>query len=372
MLTQSIADKIHTKVAGLVDQPLSVTDANGTILATSDPRVDESADIEATPWAIALLHDDTVIGYVLLSREMPNHTEIAPLIQSISELILHQSLLIERLPHQEERLDKFMYDLLTGSLTDFATISAEAKLFDLDFNVPRLALVVTIDDPVLTGQIRDMSDRELRITRYKFGLNRGLNSYYTTTTNNVVAYLGHNNFVILKELPAEDADSSPERFKRSTGTLYGILKSEIKQPTTIGVGNYHPGIEGLRKSYEEAVSAIELGSQTWDDNRVYHIDDFGVVAPLLSGVDESNTYFSRELLEKLSTHDHVIETLESFFRNNMALTQTAAELGIHRNTLVYRLERITEALELDPRVFEDAVQIKLAMLFARFVEQGEQ
>lgn len=372
MLTQSIADKIHTKVAGLVDQPLSVTDANGTILATSDPKVDESTDIDATPWAIKLIQNNETIGFVVLSKKMPNHEEIAPLIQSISELILHQSLLIERLPHQEERLDKFIYDLLTGSLTDFATISAEAKLFDIDFDVARLALVVTVDDPVLTGQIRDMSDRELRITRYKFGLNRGLNSYYTTTTNNVIAYLGHNSFGILKELGDEDITTSPERFKRSTGTLYGILKSEIKQPVTIGVGNYHPGADGLRQSYDEAVSALELGSQTWDDNRVYHIDDFGVVAPLLSGVDETNTYFSRELLEKLSTHDHVLETLESFFRNNMALTQTANELGIHRNTLVYRLERITEALQLDPRVFEDAVQIKLAMLFARFVEQSQQ
>ncbi|TAK88977.1 hypothetical protein EPO04_02620 [Patescibacteria group bacterium] len=371
MLTQSIADKIHSKVAGLVGQPLSVTDVNGTILATSDPRVDESADIQAIPWAIGLAHDNSTIGYVVLSREMPNHQEIAPLIQSISELILHQSLLIERLPHQEERLDKFIYDLVTGSLTDFATISAEARLFDIDFELPRLALVVNVDDPVLTGEIRDISDRELRISRYKFGLNRGLNSYYTATTSNVVAYLGHNSFCILKELGEEDMTTSLERFKRSTGTLYGILKGEIKQPITIGVGNYHPGIEGLRQSYDEALSAIELGSQNWDDNRVYHIDDFGVVAPLLSGVDESNSYFSRELLDKLSTHEHVNETLESFFSNNMALTQTANELGIHRNTLVYRLERITEALDLDPRVFEDAVQIKLAMLFARFVEQNQ-
>lgn len=370
MLTQSIADKIHTKVAGLVDQPLSVTDANGTILATSDPRVDETADVEGVDSAIALLQEEQVVGYVVLSRQMPNHQEIAPLIQSISELILHQSLLIERLPHQEERLDKFIYDLVTGSLTDFATISAEARLFDIDFELPRLALVVTIDDPVLTGEIRDMSDRELRITRYKFGLNRGLNSYYTATTNNVVTYLGRNSFCILKELSEEDVSTSLERFKRSTGTLYGILKSEIKQPTTIGVGNFHPGIEGLRQSYDEAISAIELGAQNWNDNRVYHIDDFGVVAPLLSGVDESNSYFSRELLERLSAHEHVLETLESFFGNNMALTQTANELGIHRNTLVYRLERITETLGLDPRVFDDAVQIKLAMLFARFVEQN--
>jgi carbohydrate diacid regulator len=141
-------------------------------------------------------------------------------------------------------------------------------------------------------------------------------------------------------------------------------------PATVGVGNYHPGLEGLRQSYQEALSAIELGAQMWDQDRIYHIDDFGVVAPLLSGVDESNIYFSRELLEKLGENSEIIQTLEAFFNFNMSLTQTSKHLNIHRNTLVYRLDRINDTLGLDPRNFDDAVQIKLAILFNKFVENS--
>ena len=54
----------------------------------------------------------------------------------------------------------------------------------------------------------------------------------------------------------------------------------------------------------------------------------------------------------------------------MSLNRTAEELKIHRNTLVYRLDRITETLSLDPRNFDDAVQIKLAILFTKFLEAG--
>lgn len=371
MLTQAIADKIHTKVGALVNQPLSVTDPNGTVLATSDPRVDESIELTEVPWSIEIQHSDNLVGYILLSRQMPNHEELAPLIRSISELIMHQSLLIEQLPQQEERLDKFIYDLLTNPRHDSQLLEAEARLFDIDLKKPRIAIVIYIDDPVLTGEIQGDGDREMRITRYKFGINRGLNSYYTSSRNNVIAYLGHNAFCILKDLNGGDTtlDDSLDRFKKSINTIYNILRSELKRPATIGIGNYHPGIDGLRRSYEEAISAIELGAQNWDKNRVYHIDDFGVVAPLLSGVDESNIYFSRELLDKLGSSEGVIQTLESFFKNNMGLTQTADELSIHRNTLVYRLDRITETLGLDPRSFDDAVQIKLAILFTRFVEQ---
>ena len=371
MITQSVADQIHGKVSGLVNQPLSVVDPHGVVLATSDPRVDENLEVSEYPWAIDVHHKQEVVGYVVLAREVPNYDEIAPLIRSIAELMLHQSLLIEQLPQQEERLDKFAYDLLTSSHEEEPMLLAESRLFDVDLDKPRIAIVLYVDDPVLTGEQRDEGDRETRITRYKFGITRGLNSYYTSSRNNIVAYLGHNSFCILKDLNGGDEalEDALDRFKKSINTIYAIFRSELKQPTTVGIGNYHPGIAGLRKSYHEALSAIELGAQNWDKNRVYHIDDFGVVAPLLSGVDESNIYFSRELLEKLGENNGIIQTLESFFNNNMGLTQTADQLGIHRNTLVYRLDRIAETLGLDPRSFDDAVQIKLAILFNRFVEQ---
>ncbi len=186
-----------------------------------------------------------------------------------------------------------------------------------------------------------------------------------------MSYLGGTSFCILKDLVGSgdtDLGSGLESFKKSLSVIYGILKSELKPPTTVGIGNYHPGLEGLRQSYHEASSAIELGAQTWDVDRIYHIDDFGVVAPLLSGVDENNIYFSRELLDRVGENHEIIQTLEAFFNFDMSLTRTAEMLKIHRNTLVYRLDRITETLGLNPRVFDDAIQIKLAILYSRFVE----
>jgi carbohydrate diacid regulator len=370
MLNSQIAEQIHSKVASLVAQPLSVVSPEGAVLATNDPAIDESLSPEEAGSAIDILYGGKIVGYVIFGQALGNQDELAPLIRSISELIMHQSILIEQLPRQEERLDKFIYDLMTSDRNDERLLQSEARLFEIDLTKPRIAMVLNVDDPVLTGQEPEASDREMRITRYKFNLSRALNSYYTSSRSNIITYLGHNSFCILKDLGSENAatEEALEKFKKSINTIYNIFKSELKLPITVGIGNYHPGVRGLRTSYQEAISAIELGSQNWDKNRVYHIDDFGVVAPLLSGVDETNIYFSRELLDKLGESGGVIETLESFFKNNMGLTQTADELGIHRNTLVYRLDRIAETLGLDPRVFDDAVQIKLAILFTKFVE----
>ena len=373
MLSQQIADKICAKVSALVSQDLRLTDSEGNPMSQTAALKPEPVDLGELPWAIPFSYSGSTVGYIVLEAEMPNHEEIAPLIRSIAELVMHQSLVLEQIPRQDERLDKFIYDLLNQPQPDWSLLAAEARLFDIELDRPRIAIVIQIDDPSLTARYQDPSgDREVRLTRYKSGINRALNSFYTSSRENVVSYLGGTSFCILKDiLTSGDSDlaSGLESFKKSLSVIYGILKSELKPATTVGIGNYHPGLEGLRQSYHEASSAIELGSQTWDVDRIYHIDDFGVVAPLLSGVDENNIYFSRELLDRVGENHEIIQTLEAFFNFDMSLTRTAEMLKIHRNTLVYRLDRITETLGLNPRVFDDAIQIKLAILYSRFVER---
>jgi len=375
MLSQQIADKICAKVSVLVNQNLRLTDAEGHALSQTSALKPENVEISTILWAIPFSYGGSIVGYIVLDSEMPNHEEIAPLIRSIAELVMHQSIVLEQIPHQDERLDKFIYDLLNQPQPEWSLLAAEARLFDIELDRPRIAIVIQIDDPTLTARYQDPTgDREIRLTRYKFGINRALNSFYTSSRENVVSYLGGTSFCILKDLVGSDEhehelSAALESFKKSLSVIYGILKSELKPPTTVGVGNYHPGLEGLRQSYHEATSAIELGAQTWDVDRIYHIDDFGVVAPLLSGVDENNIYFSRELLDRVGENHEIIQTLEAFFSFDMSLTRTAETLKIHRNTLVYRLDRITETLGLDPRAFDDAIQIKLAILYSRFVER---
>ncbi len=372
VLSQHIAEKIRAKVGSLVNRELSVVEPRGMVMATNNPKVDEMVDLAETPWAIPFNYGGEVTGYIVLDRELSNQDEITPLVRSIAELVMHQSILIEQIPRREERLDKFIYDILNRPLGDEPLLAAEARLFDIDLSHPRIVIAIYVDDPVLAnGSYDPSSDRELRITRYKAGIERGLKSFYTNTQDNIVAYIGQNKFCILKDLGGNGGvEENVENFKKSINTIYDIIKGELKVPTSVGVGNYHPELVGVRQSYNEAISAIELGSQMWGTDRIYRIDDFGVVAPLLSGVDEKNIYFSRELVERLGENVEIIQTLEAFFNYDMSLTRTADELGIHRNTLVYRLDRIAETLGLDPRNFDDAVQIRLAILFTRFVEQN--
>jgi len=371
VLDQSVASEILAKVGPLVKQRLSITNPTGVTLASELPLPPTAINLADIPWAVTFSHNGQVAGWVVAEQPLAAQAEIAPLIRQIAELVMNQAIVLEQVPQDEELFDQFIYDLLYQLRPDAQELETRARLFHLDPNLARVVLALHINDPALDAAGKaSASDRQLRIGRYKFSIRRALDSYYTESRPNLVAYLGGHLFVILKTLPGgEQLQAGLEAFVGSLSTIHQVLKSELRAPTTIGVGDFHPGLAGLRQSFHEAQNAIELGQQqwNWDGDRLYHIDDFGMMAPLLTGVDEHNIGFSRDLLDRLSEHNDMLTTLTTFFDHNLSLTSTAAALQIHRNTLVYRLDRIGELLGLDPRRFNEAAQIKLAILYGRFV-----
>lgn len=347
-LSQKIVERLHELVHRKV-----------TVLRLDDPR------IKNAKYRIELQYNGKSMGAVIIPKELDSATT-RDFIKAIGELLIHEHLLLSQVP-ASERLDKFIYDLLHKPEVDEEQMATEATIFSVDLELPRVLFIVQLED----GHDEDLlSDKELKIARYKKNLARALDSYFTKTPENIVAYLGNNQFVLLKDVgSSEDLESNIDNFKKSLDSTLKLIKTELKEDLTVGVGDYHPGINGLRRSYDQAKSALELGSSSWGLNRIYHIDQFGTVAPLFSGIDNTNITYSKQLLKRLSKAPEIIGTLEVFFDCNMSLTESAKELNIHRNTLVYRLDKIADVLGLDPRQFDQAVQIKLAIIFAQFAEE---
>jgi carbohydrate diacid regulator len=87
-----------------------------------------------------------------------------------------------------------------------------------------------------------------------------------------------------------------------------------------------------------------------------------MIATLAGGNKKWQDNFVKRLLMKLLAEEYLLETVEVFFDKNMSLTQTSKELKIHRNTLLYRLEKIKKVTGLDPRKFNDAMELKVALI----------
>ncbi len=152
------------------------------------------------------------------------------------------------------------------------------------------------------------------------------------------------------------------------------ILNEISIKAYIGIGTLKDNIFQLKESYSEAVRAIEVGKVYNSNHRIYLYDvllleRFLFEVPLELCEVFSKNVFAKEFKKVLN--EEMLATIEKFFENSLNLSETARQLFIHRNTLVYRLDKIQKVMRLDLRNFHDAVTFKImTMLMERGKREG--
>ncbi len=370
MLTTIPSKELVYRMSGITKNPIAILDLAGNTLARSKnfKYTTEHLDLKSSKKAIPLTLEGEKVGYVFMDVPSQTVKEEGTILKSMLELILHQGMILENITSEDRKINKFIYDLLHQIEYDDNEVIAQAKVYGFDLKNPRNVLIVDLGGDIrntLYSENLSCNEKDSFWAKVKRSVTYSASSFYTRNQKNIVAYIGGSRFVILKDLGSdEDLKNNFKHLLQTLNSFQQILKNEFRGNITIGVGKYYPGISGLKESFEEALVAMNFGEKVWGQDKVYSFDSFGVVAPLINsgrGLD-----FPKNVFEGFSSVE-LKKTLNVFFDHDMSLTATAKKLKIHRNTLVYRLDKITEILKLDPRVFDDAVQIKLSMLFGELV-----
>jgi carbohydrate diacid regulator len=140
------------------------------------------------------------------------------------------------------------------------------------------------------------------------------------------------------------------------------LRSDTRAPLSIGIGRYHSGLLGLGRSYKDARAALSLGRRFHGHNQVHCLDGLGIASFVGVSDERTKVDLARYLLSPLDHEPELLTTLDTFFAHDCCPSLTAEQLHIHRNTLGYRLDKIASLIGLDPRTFDDAVQIRLSLV----------
>ena len=126
---------------------------------------------------------------------------------------------------------------------------------------------------------------------------------------------------------------------------------------------FYPDLAGLRKSYQDARLALEVGSRVWTTGTIHHIKQVGTFITLTNASQGRKAELAHQILSPLLQDDQLFKTVRTFLTADLSLTNAADLLHIHRNTLIYRLDKTKKLIGLDPRHFDDALQIKLGLMF---------
>jgi len=197
-------------------------------------------------------------------------------------------------------------------------------------------------------------------------------SLFPDKQHDFVISINETDLVVIKELPSGE---NPAEIKAIAETIETALYNELQIKTIIGIGTTARHLRELADRYKEAQIAIDVGKVFDSDKTIISYENLGIgriIYQLPTTLCEMflNEIFKKNPLETLD--DDTIETINKFFENNLNVSETSRKLYVHRNTLVYRIEKIKKLTGLDLREFDDAIVFKVAMMVKQYLDSTKQ
>ncbi len=261
-----------------------------------------------------------------------------------------QSLLVA----YKERFDKdnFIKNLLLDNLL-LVDIYNRAKKLHIDTEVRRVIFIIETKNEKDSNALDNV---------------RGL---LGNKVKDFVTAVDEKNIIIVKEV---DANDSYAELGKMAQNIYDILKNDGEEDILIAYGTVVNDIKEVSKSYKEAKLALDVGKIFFSERSVIAYSALGIGRLIYQLPIPLCKMFIREIFEGKSPDDfdeETLTTINKFFENNLNVSETSRQLYIHRNTLVYRLDKLQKSTGLDLRVFEDAITFKIALMVVKYMKYME-
>lgn len=254
----------------------------------------------------------------------------------------------------KERFDKdnFIKNLLLDNLL-LVDIYSRAKKLHIQTDVLRAVMIIESDN--------GKDNNALDLTRTFFGNN----------SKDFITAVDENNVIVVKEISDADYNKEMDKTARS---LEATLQKEGIKDIRIAYGTISREIKEVSRSYKEAKMALDVGKIFFSDRVVVAYSELGIGRLIYQLPIPLCKMFIREIFGGKGPDEFDEETLTTiykFFENSLNVSETSRQLFIHRNTLVYRLDKLQKSTGLDLRVFEDAITFKIALMVVKYMKYME-
>ena len=229
-------------------------------------------------------------------------------------------------------------------------------------------------DNILPGDIY-LKSRELRfnadVTRVCFLIKiSSKTDIFPDKAKDFVININETDIALVKEI-RNDIDSKD--LEKLASSIVDTLSGEFYTHCVIGIGTPVTGIKDLARSFKEAQVALEVGKVFDTERTIISYDNLGIARLVYQLPTTLCDMFLKEVFKRGSIESldqETLFTIQRFFENNLNVSETSRKLFVHRNTLVYRLEKIKKLTGLDLREFEDAIVFKVALMVKKYLSSN--
>lgn len=182
--------------------------------------------------------------------------------------------------------------------------------------------------------------------------------------------INENEVVLVKELKTGDS----KEIARVGKIIDSGISEELGIPCIIGMGTVANQLKDITRSFKEAQMAVDIGQVFNSENTIMSFENLGIGRLIYQLPTPLCEMFLSEVFKKGSIDsldEETLFTIQKFFENNLNVSETARKLFVHRNTLVYRLEKIKKLTGLDLREFDNAIVLKTALMVKQYLKSRE-
>lgn len=355
MISNQILQNAIDGLKGITRIDLCVCDTEGKVLATTFPDaeeyensilafVDSPADSQVIQgYQFFKVFDEHQLEYILLAK---GGSDDVYMVGKLAAFQI-QNLLVA----YKERFDKdnFIKNLLLDNLL-LVDIYNRAKKLHIETSVKRVVYIIE--------------------TKYEKDTNalETVRSIFAGKTKDFITAVDEKNIILVQEVkPGE----TYEDLEKTANTILDMLNTEAMTKVHVAFGTVVGEIKEVSRSYKEAKMALDVGKIFYSDKNVVAYNRLGIGRLIYQLPVNLCKIFIEEIFGDnipMDLDEETLNTLNKFFENNLNVSETSRQLFVHRNTLVYRIEKIQKSTGLDLRSFDDALTFKIALMVVNYMK----
>lgn len=355
MISSQVIQSSIEELRTITKVDLCVFDLTGSVIASTVDMSEITPDLVSGfanspadsqvigPHHLLKIMDEGELLYILVARGMTDDVYMVGKI-AVCEI---QNLAVA----YKERFDRnnFFQNLLLDNLL-LVDIYNRAKKLHIEVTAPRVVFLVETrleKDGIVTELLKGM---------------------FSSQVGDYITAVDESSVILVK---AVEADTTHEDLEAIAQTIVAMMNTEAMLNVRVAFGTVVQELKDVSKSYKEAKMALDVGKIFYAEKNVTAYSTLGIGRLIYQLPINLCKIFIEEIFGDnvpMDLDEETLTTINKFFENNLNVSETSRQLFVHRNTLVYRIEKIQKSTGLDLRNFDDALTFKIALMVVNYMK----